>query len=175
MNPLMDVWNDVATSFEATPPLVAAARLFLAVVLGGLIGLEREANSRSAGLRTHILISMGACLFALLAFEIIEFSADIEGEHSADPLRLISSVTSGVAFLAAGSILVTGGKVMGLTTGAGMWMAGAIGLACGIGKIGLAVMACAFVLITLSVIGAIKRKTLPEEPLEGEEETTVSS
>lgn len=157
MNPLLDVWNDVSTSFEATPPMVAAVRLIVAVLLGGMIGFEREVNSRSAGLRTHILISMGACLFALLAFEIIEFSVDIEGEHSADPLRLISSVTSGVAFLAAGSIIVTGGKVHGLTTGAGMWMAGAIGLACGIGKIGLALMACVLVLVTLSVIGVLKR------------------
>ena len=157
MDPFLDVWNDVATSFEATPPLVAFARLAVAILLGGRIGMEREVNSRSAGLRTHILISMGACLFALLAFEIIGFSADIEGEHSADPLRLISSVTSGVAFLAAGSIIVTGGKVHGLTTGAGMWMAGAIGLACGIGKVGLAAMACVLVLITLAVIGALKR------------------
>ena len=83
MNPLMDVWNDVATSFEATPPLVAAARLFLAVVLGGLIGLEREANSRSAGLRTHILISMGACLFALLAYA---FAAIIVGTTLPTPM-----------------------------------------------------------------------------------------
>jgi putative Mg2+ transporter-C (MgtC) family protein len=157
MDALLEVWNDVATSFEATPPLVAAARLLLATILGGIIGFEREVNSRSAGLRTHILISMGACLFALLAFEIIHFAADMEGQHSADPLRLISSVTSGVAFLAAGSIIVTGGKVKGLTTGAGMWMAGAIGLACGIGKIGLAVMACAFVVATLWLIAKLKR------------------
>lgn len=157
MDALLEVWNDVATSFEATPPLVAASRLLLATILGGIIGFEREVNSRSAGLRTHILISMGACLFALLAFEIIHFAADMEGQHSADPLRLISSVTSGVAFLAAGSIIVTGGKVKGLTTGAGMWMAGAIGLACGIGKIGLAVMACAFVVATLWLVAKAKR------------------
>ncbi|HQZ11804.1 MAG TPA: MgtC/SapB family protein [Devosia sp.] len=157
MEQLTEVWNDVTTSFQATPPLVAAARLLVAAILGGIIGFEREVNARNAGLRTHILISLGACLFALLAFEIIEFSVTIEGDHSADPLRLISSVTSGVAFLAAGSIIVTGGKVKGLTTGAGMWMAGAIGLACGIGKIGLAAMACVFVLLTLTVVTRLKR------------------
>jgi putative Mg2+ transporter-C (MgtC) family protein len=155
---LLDVWSDVATSFEATPPLVAATRLLVAIVLGGIIGFEREVNARSAGLRTHILISMGACLFALLTFEIIEFSVTIEGDHTADPLRLISSVTSGVAFLAAGSIIVTGGKVHGLTTGAGMWMAGAIGLACGIGKVGLALMACLLVVGTLTLLGRLKKR-----------------
>jgi len=150
------VLDDVATSFTATPPAVAAVRLLIAGVFGAAIGFEREMSNRAAGLRTHILISMGACLFALVSFEIIEFAQTDPRAQSADPLRLISSVTSGVAFLAAGSIIVTGGKVQGLTTGAGMWMAGAIGLACGVGKIGLALMATTMVLMILWLLRPLK-------------------
>jgi putative Mg2+ transporter-C (MgtC) family protein len=124
-------------SFTGTTAADAVVRLLAAIVLGGVIGFERALHARTAGLRTHILVSLASCLFALLTFEIY---ARFEGEQS-DPLRLIEAVTSGVAFLAAGSIIVSGGNVMGLTTGAGMWLAGAIGLACGIGALALALMA----------------------------------
>lgn len=152
------VMDDVATSFSATHPAVAAVRLLIAGLFGAAIGFEREMNHRPAGLRTHILIAMGACLFALVSFEIVELIQTDPGSQTADPLRLIDSVTSGVAFLAAGSIIVSGGKVQGLTTGAGMWMAGAIGLACGVGKIGLAFMAALMVVIILWLLRPVRDK-----------------
>lgn len=141
---------EFAASFTATPPLVAAIRLTAAVVLGGIIGIEREVNATGAGLRTHILVSLAACLFALIAFEML---AHPTGQGS-DPLRLIEAVTAGVAFLAAGSIITSGGQVKGLTTGAGMWMAGAVGLACGTGSLALATLAS---IIAVIVLWAFKR------------------
>lgn len=144
---------EFAGSFDATPPAIVAFRLMAALVLGGIIGIEREVNAEGAGLRTHILVSLAACLFALLAYEML---ADPTGKGS-DPLRLIEAVTAGVAFLAAGSIITSGGKIKGLTTGAGMWMAGAIGLACGVGNIALGAMASVIAVIVLWVFRRLSR------------------
>lgn len=141
-------------SFSGTSPADAVTRLGMAVLLGGIIGYERALHARTAGLRTHILIALASCLFALLAFEILARFDD----EAADPLRLIEAVTSGVAFLAAGSIIMAGDRVVGLTTGAGMWLAGAIGLACGIGSLALAVMATLIVLPVLWILRRISHR-----------------
>lgn len=135
----------VEQSFSGTTPATALIRLSCAAAMGAAIGYERALHARTAGLRTHMLIALASCLFALLTFEIM---ARFEDE-AADPLRLIEAVTSGVAFLAAGSIILSGGTVLGVTTGAGMWLAGGIGLACGIGALALAALATALVLPVL--------------------------
>ena len=82
-----------------------------------------------------MLISLAAAIFAILAMELSAFDVDESARVQTDPLRLIEAVTSGVAFLAAGSIIISGGNVHGLTTGASMWLCGAIGLCCGIGDL----------------------------------------
>jgi len=150
---MAEIWTQAATeltgSFTATPPAIAALRLVTAMLLGGLIGLDREIHGKAAGLRTHMLIAVAACLFSLIALELIALPTAAPGEQRTDILRLIEAVTAGVAFLAAGSIIVSGGHVKGLTTGAGMWMAGAVGLACGTGHAGLGVMATALALMVL--------------------------
>lgn len=147
------VWTEFAAeltgSFVATPAPIAALRLVAAMLLGGMIGLEREIHDKAAGLRTHMLIAVAACLFSLIALELIALPTEAPNEQRTDILRLIEAVTAGVAFLAAGSIIVSGGHVKGLTTGAGMWMAGAVGLACGTGHAGLAVMATVLALMVL--------------------------
>lgn len=124
-------------------------RLFAAALLGGAIGWEREVHTKPAGLRTNMMVALGACLFTLLAFEIVAEAA-LDGDHvRADPVRIIEAVTSGVAFLAAGSIFTAHDKVRGLTTGAGLWLAGAVGVACGLGQISLAAIATVAALIIL--------------------------
>ncbi len=148
------IQSELSSSFEATPPEIVAVRLVAAIILGGIIGVEREVNSEGAGLRTHILVALASCLFALIVFEML---ADPTGKSS-DPLRLIEAVTSGVAFLAAGSIITSGGRVKGLTTGAGMWMAGAIGLACGVGNIPLAAMAAGLAVAVLWVFQHLSKR-----------------
>lgn len=150
---------DFRDSFRAVSPFIAVIRLFFAALLGAVIGFERELHARTAGLRTHMLIAMSACLFTLIAFEIVATDTGSGGlQQSTDPLRLIEAVTAGVAFLAAGSIITSGGKIAGLTTGAGMWMAGAIGLACGSGRMPLAMLATGLALIVLWLLRRVSRR-----------------
>ncbi|MEJ8574558.1 MgtC/SapB family protein [Microbaculum marinum] len=144
--------EDLTTAFSADVGIEAIlARLASAAVLGLVIGLDREFRQVPAGLRTHMLVSLAAATFALLAFEIVE-RAKHEGVTNTDPVRMIEAVTAGVAFLAAGSIIRGGRRVHGLTTGAAMWLAGAIGLACGVGAYSIAVVATVFGVAILTVI-----------------------
>jgi len=135
----------------------ALARLLAAAVLGGIIGIDREVMKKPAGLRTHILISLASCLFALIALNLVDFSDGAAGEAlRVDPLRLIEAVTAGVAFLAAGTVITGRGGVHGITTGAGMWMAGAIGLTCGVGNLPLAVVATVIGLVVISLMRLVE-------------------
>ncbi|MEG4644389.1 MgtC/SapB family protein [Paracoccus sp. APAP_BH8] len=134
------------------PAGVVALRLTMAVLLGGVIGWEREVKSRAAGLRTHMLIALAAACFTLVALELVDFSPASEGQQRTDPLRLIEAVTAGVAFLAAGSIVINKGNVRGITTGASMWLCGAVGLCCGTGDLRLALMATAMALVVLYLV-----------------------
>ncbi len=119
------------TSFGTGTTLELSAiviRLLIAMACGAAIGLKREWRSHAAGLRTHILVCMSAALVAILTIEIAHHDAFTREAVRLDPIRLIEAVTAGVAFLAAGMIVFTKGEVKGLTTGAGLWFAGSIGL-----------------------------------------------
>jgi putative Mg2+ transporter-C (MgtC) family protein len=145
-----------------TPFPVIAARLLLAAAFGAAIGFEREWRNRPAGLRTHILVCVAAACFALLTVEIIHapmFAAQLTQESTRfDPIRLIEAVTAGVAFLAAGVVIFTRGEVHGLTTGAGMWLAGAIGVACGLGLWQIALLATLIALVVLGLLYAFEKR-----------------
>ena len=143
-------------TFAEVPWEVALARLLAALLLGGLIGFEREHQGKPAGLRTHMLVAMAACLFIVVSQQLSAMSFGIEGEMQVDPLRLIEAVTAGVAFLAAGIIFTSGGEVKNTTTGASMWLAGAVGLACGSGQIPLAAMAAGLVVAVIFVLRHIE-------------------
>lgn len=119
--------------------LEIAFRLVLAIVLAGVLGWDRESKDRPAGLRTYMLVALAAAVFTVLTFEIYETVST--GKSTADPIRIIEAVTAGVAFLAAGTIIQGRDSVRGLTTGAGMWMAGALGVAAGAGHYLLAIFA----------------------------------
>lgn len=140
------------------------ARIAIAGLLGAIIGFEREMRNRPAGLRTHMLTAIAAAVFTVMTFEIyyemVELNASIA---RLDPLRVIEAVTAGVAFLSAGAIIRSGGNIKGLTTGAAMWMAGAIGVACGAGFYGVAVAAAVFVLVITSILGLFEKKVLHSE------------
>ncbi|MCE7030657.1 MgtC/SapB family protein [Jiella avicenniae] len=128
-----------------------ALRLSLAALLCGAIGFERERKERSAGLRTHMLVGVGACVFTLLMTVLVDL---YDGDQvRADPIRMIGAITSGVAFLAAGAIIQAKGEVRGLTTGASLWLSGAIGLACGLGEFRIGILA---VVVTLLVLRGVK-------------------
>jgi putative Mg2+ transporter-C (MgtC) family protein len=152
-----------------TPQHVMLSRLAIAAVLGALIGFEREAHSLAAGLRTHILVATAACLFTLLTFEIFHLT-DVADSGQADPIRAIEAVTAGVAFLGAGAIFQQRGSVRGLTTGAGMWLAGAVGVAVALGYYLIAFAVSLLAVLVLSALRALAHRVIggrddPEDPV----------
>ena len=137
---------------------VIAARLILASLLGGIIGFEREWRQRPAGLRTHMLVCLAAALIAIVTIEITHVTYFQGDAVTIDPLRLVEAVTAGVAFLAAGLIIFSKGEVQGLTTGAGMWLASAIGLCCGLGLWQIGIFACFLAMIVLGLLQAVSAR-----------------
>ena len=127
-------------------------RLSIAALLGAVLGWERELRAKSAGLRTHMLVTLGAAVFALLGVEVLTASA---GEASAriDPSRVLEGIVGGIGFLGAGSIIQSRGQVEGLTTAAGVWISGAIGAACGLGMFRIAAIAAGFAFVTIAGLG----------------------
>lgn len=110
-------------------------RILLAAVLGGVIGMEREANDHPAGLRTHISVALGAALFGIVSgYGFAGFDASrSETNFQVDPTRVASNIVTGVGFLGGGAILKYGATVKGLTTAASLWVTAAIGLGCALG------------------------------------------
>jgi putative Mg2+ transporter-C (MgtC) family protein len=123
------------------------ARLGSALVLGAVIGWEREAKGRAAGLRTHTLVAVGAAGFTLVGAEFGAAARD--AGHALDPLRIIEAIATGVGFLGAGCIIQSGGQVKGLTTAASIWTVAAVGVAAGAGHLLLALLLTVFALMTL--------------------------
>lgn len=150
-----------ATQLPITAIIV---RIVVAGLLGAIIGLEREMRNRPAGLRTHMLTSIAAAVFTVMTFEIYYEMVDLNASIARlDPLRVIEAVTAGVAFLSAGAIFRSGGNVKGLTTGAAIWMAGAVGVASGAGFYGVAVTGAVFALVVTSLLGLFEKKVLHAE------------
>lgn len=125
---------------------LVAIRLFLAAFLGAIIGVEREMKKRAAGFRTHIIVSVGACLIMLIGVDAI---GEISSDKARDVARIAGQVVSGIGFLGAGTILQKKDGVSGLTTAATLWLSAAIGLAVGIGYYEGAIIATVICLITL--------------------------
>ena len=128
-------------------------RLIVAIILGGLIGYEREARSQSAGLRTHILVCLGACLCMIISINIALDFYSVYGYTRSDPERIAAQVISGVGFLGAGTILANqkGHSVKGLTTAASIWGVAAVGLVVGAGYLVTAAAATVLIFIVLTV------------------------
>jgi putative Mg2+ transporter-C (MgtC) family protein len=140
----------------ALPYPVAVLRLVLAVVLGALVGFERERGERSAGLRTLALVSLGSALFMIIsAYGFGEFNG--RTDVSADPSRIAAQVVTGIGFLGAGAILLRKEIVRGLTTAAAIWLVAGIGLACGIGMIAQAATATVLGLLVLAGLHPLEK------------------
>ena len=137
-----------------------AVRLLAAAVLAGLIGLEREMKGRAAGLRTHILVSLGSALVMLTSIYISEM---YRGVAEVDPSRIAAQVVSGIGFLGAGAIIRSQASVSGLTTAATLWIASAIGLACGVGFYHGAFFVTALVLIGLIFFSRLEARIFGEK------------
>jgi putative Mg2+ transporter-C (MgtC) family protein len=155
-----------------TPPVIAAdvvkpvvdnldvlARMGLALVLGGLVGFEREVSHQPAGLRTHITVALGAALFGLISVHGFDRYARVRADsnYQIDVTRVASQVVVGVGFLGAGAILKEGVNIRGLTTAASLWATAAIGLAVGIGSFVAAGVTTAALLVSLVGLRAPRR------------------
>ncbi|MEQ1770271.1 MAG: MgtC/SapB family protein [Devosia sp.] len=155
-------WASIGYIETHTPQHIIFIRLAFAGLLGGAIGFERETRSGTAGLRTHILIATAAALFTLLAFEINATAID-RGAGNTDPIRAIEAVTAGIAFLGAGAIFQLRGNVQGLTTGAGMWLGGALGVCAALGYYLVALVLTVFAVLVLAALRAFAHKVLGDE------------
>lgn len=155
----MDFLTSLGFEATHTPQHVILIRLLVAAVLGAMIGFERGAEARTAGLRTHILIALAAALFTTLAFEIYRAALE-SGSNNSDPIRAIEAVTAGIAFLGAGAIFQQRGSVQGLTTGAGMWLAGAVGVCAALGFYGIALAVSIFAVIVLAALRAFSHQVV---------------
>jgi len=133
--------------------LAVVLRIVAAFLLGGILGLERGLKQRPAGLRTHMLVCVGACMIMLTNQYIYQVFG------AGDPVRMGAQVVSGIGFLGAGTIMVTKhSQIKGLTTAAGLWATAAVGLAAGIGFYEAAIMGTAVIVLTLTVLSVLDSK-----------------
>lgn len=163
----MDLLASIGFEHTETQQHIILIRLFIASVLGAMIGFERGSHTGSAGLRTHILIALAAALFTTLSFEIFEAVGVASGAgQNPDPIRAIEAVTAGIAFLGAGAIFQQRGSVQGLTTGAGMWLAGAVGVCSALGYYLIAFTVALFAVIVLAALRALSHKFINSHAIE---------
>ena len=159
----MDALDQALTPYIGSDTTRLVGRLGLALILGLIIGLDREARQKPAGLRSHMLVSLAAASFTIMTFAIVDAASDIGDAVRADPVRLMEAVVTGIAFLGAGTIIQSRGTVRGITTGASLWLAGALGVACGIGYFKLAIITTVLGLVVLFVIGWLASRFGPRD------------
>jgi len=146
----------------------ALLRLLLAAGLGGAVGLERELRDHEAGFRTHLIVSLGACVFTLVsAYAWTDWTFSTASGVVFDPTRIAAQIVTGIGFLGAGAIIVRGISVRGLTTAATLWVVAAIGMAAGTGYYPVAVGAAVLVLVSLGPLRLVSSRLVsrvrPEE------------
>ena len=131
--------------------MIMTGRLLLATLFGALIGLEREIHGRTAGFRTHLLVSLGSALFVVVSLSFYRLYGNFDGvvPVGVDPGRVAAQVVTGIGFLGAGAIIQAKASVRGLTTAACLWVAAAIGLACGLGLFMISSVVTAIALVSL--------------------------
>nr|WP_238942288.1 MgtC/SapB family protein [Marinobacter sediminum] len=139
-----------------------AIRLLAAAGLALLLGLERELRGKPAGLRSHMLVSLGAAAFIIMGMHILLATAEGDPSARIDPTRIVEGIIGGIGFLGAGCIIQSRGNVQGITTGASIWISGAIGVACGIGTLALAGMVTLLALIIVTVLGRFEREVIED-------------
>ena len=135
-------------------------RIILSIVLGAGIGLERELTNKWAGLRTHMLVCLGSCLFTLLS--IYGFSTAITVYPMGDPGRVAAQILTGIGFIGGGTVLRQGSTVYGLTTAATLWVVASIGMACGCGKFNWAIVSAILSVCVLVLIRIFEKDFMPK-------------
>jgi putative Mg2+ transporter-C (MgtC) family protein len=134
-------------------------RIAAAILVGTLIGVERERKNRPAGMRTHVLVSLGACIIAMIECAIMEEGASFFGNDNFNFSfgRISAQVVSGIGFLGAGTIIMSQNKIVGLTTAASLWNSACLGIAAGMGYYKIAGLGCILVILVLFIMPRIIR------------------
>lgn len=135
---------------------IHSAKLLTALFLGILLGLEREKSGKTAGIKTHGLVSMGSALFVIISLVVSNTFAQ---ETIFDPLRVASHIIVGVGFIGGGAIIVKNDSISGLTSAANLWIAAGIGMATGFGLYPLAILVTVMALLVFLIVGFIDRRT----------------
>lgn len=150
-------------TLQSAFPLEILLRLLLATVAGALLGWEREIREKPAGLRTHMMVALGAAAFMVAT---LDFASDHPQQPALriDPTRVIAGIIGGVGFLGAGTIIEARGNVRGITTAAGIWVAAAVGTACGMGMYAVAFVSVVLALLILTIVGSIERLLFASKP-----------
>jgi len=141
-------------------PLELFLRLGLAVFLGLLLGLDREMRGHDAGIRTHALVALSSAM--IMISSLLLFVELRTGSHAPDPLRAVQGLSQAIGFIAAGLIFVHGGAVKNMTTAANIWVAAAIGIACGAGQYGLVLIGAGMAMVLVTLVKLFER-WLPAE------------
>jgi putative Mg2+ transporter-C (MgtC) family protein len=145
------------------PWLDMLIRLSAAAGLALILGLERELQGKPAGLRSHMLVSIGAAAFIMVGMDIMFSTAEGDPSARIDPTRIVEGVINGIGFLGAGSIIQSRGNIQGITTGASIWTSGAIGVACGIGNLVLAGLVTGMAIVIMVALGWFERDVMKDE------------
>jgi putative Mg2+ transporter-C (MgtC) family protein len=135
-----------------------ALRLALAVVLSTVVGLDRELLQKPLGLRTNMLVALGAASFSLMALQLVDVLRDSPSVVRIDPVRVMEAIVGAIGFLGAAAIIQGRAEIVGATTGASIWVVGALGMACGFGFYGHAAMISVGGLLILTVLGFITHR-----------------
>jgi putative Mg2+ transporter-C (MgtC) family protein len=145
-------WHEFADIDEITEFTRVAVRLCVALVLGGIIGFERECHESDAGLRTHMLVALGAALFVV--------GPQMAGMQTSDMSRVLQGIITGIGFLGGGTILKLGERahVKGLTTAASIWLTAAVGITAGLGRETTAIVATLFGIVVLALLPLLERR-----------------
>jgi putative Mg2+ transporter-C (MgtC) family protein len=177
MSELTAIWTiEWATGAEVSTK-EAALRIVLALALSALVGIDRELKHKPLGLRTNLLVALGAASFGLMALQLVHVLHEGPPSIQIDPARVMEAIVGAIGFLGAAAIIQGRFELFGATTGASIWAVGAIGMACGFGFYALATIITAAALFVITILGfATGRRAAPEhgsatkaEPIEDEQ------
>jgi putative Mg2+ transporter-C (MgtC) family protein len=135
------------------------SRIGVAIACGAVLGWERESQDKPAGLRTHMMVGLGAAAFTIATLKLAEDIVS-RGQGTADPVRMIDGIIGGIGFLGAGTIIQSRGAVQGITTASGIWLMGAVGVSAGCGYFDLAAVTTGCALAILWLLGRFQAEVL---------------
>ena len=142
--------------------ILILSRIGLSILFGFMLGFEREITGKFAGLRTHILVCTGACVFTILSIYGFKMAETVGFVGTNDPARIAAQIITGIGFIGAGTVMRSGANILGITTAATLWVCAAVGMACGTGEFSLAAIATISTMAILILIRIFEKKVIQQ-------------